>query len=132
MSDATPTRNEILTALVIYRALGGGDTPPPSISELASPELIAQYAAEAERGLAALERAAVKARGEAPVSLPGNVVGTMFEDGTSRVQCEAEDCECPVHGEDPPAAGTYLTIRLDDADAAIHLGRANLVFEGAL
>lgn len=56
MSICIPTRGEILTALVIYRALQGSGTAPPRIADIAAPEQAKHYVAEAESGLAALER----------------------------------------------------------------------------
>ena len=48
-----PTRGEIVTALVTYRALGDGK--PPSVAEIATPEQVAEYLAEVECGLRELE-----------------------------------------------------------------------------
>ena len=56
MSEYTPTRNEMLTALVIYRATQR--EKPPRIEDLATPEQAKRYLGEAERGLAEVERAA--------------------------------------------------------------------------
>ena len=53
VSDYTPTDNEILTAVVIYRAISTFDTPPPSIDTLASPEEVAGFLSEFRRWLAA-------------------------------------------------------------------------------
>lgn len=59
MDDYTPTRNELLTALVYYRARDG-DAPPPPISDLAAPDDVARYLRESEAGLAEVERAAAE------------------------------------------------------------------------
>ena len=56
----TPTRSEIFTALVTYRALGGASTRPPKLYEIATAVQTQQYADEAERGLVALENAAIR------------------------------------------------------------------------
>ena len=64
LSEYTPTRNEMLTALFIYRATQR--EKPPRIEDLATPEQAKRYLGEAERGLAEVERAAAaRARGEA-------------------------------------------------------------------
>lgn len=58
MSEYTPTRNEILTALVHYRASGKGH--PAHIGELAGRDEVHEYLEESLRGLLELERAAAE------------------------------------------------------------------------
>ncbi|MHA3723803.1 hypothetical protein ACXR2T_07980 [Leucobacter sp. HY1910] len=43
----------------------------------------------------------------------GRIVTASFEDGESGFDCGLEDCECPEHDQSPMAAGTYVTIKLD-------------------
>lgn len=57
MSEYTPSRNEVLTALVIYRAIRGDDSPP-SMRDIATSAETSQYIGEAERAIAAIEREA--------------------------------------------------------------------------
>ncbi len=74
MSEYTPTRNEMLTALVIYRATQR--EKPPRIEDLATPEQAKRYLGEAERGLAEVERAAAaRALEEAAQSYPFTLMG---------------------------------------------------------
>lgn len=51
MSEYTPTTGEILTAVVVYRALSGKSTPPPRVESLATSEDVAEYVDEFERWL---------------------------------------------------------------------------------
>lgn len=59
MSEYTPTRGEIISALVAYRAIPGAETPAEIAGSL-PPEEVAKYLAESERGLAEVERAAAE------------------------------------------------------------------------
>lgn len=49
-------------------------------------------------------------------TMTGEIRGLAFEDGKPhRYDCGLDGCECPDHDESPRPAGTYITIRLDDA-----------------
>ena len=52
MSDYTPTDGEILTAVVLYRAISSVDAPPPMIDTIATPEEAERYLGEYQRWLA--------------------------------------------------------------------------------
>lgn len=62
MSGYTPTDGEVLTAVVLYRAIASVDAPPPTIETIATPEETARYLGEYQRWLAAHD---AKARAEA-------------------------------------------------------------------
>lgn len=59
MSEYTPTRGELISALVAYRATQGQQTPA-EVASSAPPKEIAKFLGEAERGLAEVERAAAE------------------------------------------------------------------------
>src|SRR5690606_38343371 len=72
---------------------------------------------------------AARARDAATIGT-GQVVTLAFEDGRSALAswCDLEDCECPVHEEAAPPAGTYVTVRMD-GDPAVGLGRVKITRE---
>lgn len=52
MPEYTPTTGEILTAVVIYQAISGAATKPPSLADVATPDEAAVFVAEFECWLA--------------------------------------------------------------------------------
>lgn len=59
---------------------------------------------------------------------PGQIVTATFSDGEDPVMqdCLDNGCECGCHDEAPLPAGTYVTVRLDDPDARVGIGRVNV------
>lgn len=60
MSDYTPTDGEVLTAVVLYRAIASVDAPPPTIETIATPEETARYLGEYQRWLAEHDAALIE------------------------------------------------------------------------
>lgn len=67
---------------------------------------------------------------EAAIIGTGQIVTLAIEDGRRALTswCDMEDCECPVHEEAAPPAGTYVTVRMD-GDPAVEFGRVRITWE---
>lgn len=110
LSDAELARiEELATAAHGY----GGDEQ--ELGELAL-ELVAEVGAARER--------------EAAIIGTGQIVTLAIEDGRRALTswCSLGDCECPVHEEAAPPAGTYVTVRMG-GDPAVKFGRVRITWE---
>lgn len=97
------------------------------IAELLGPELsVIKYA---EVYLLAAEVRAARER-EAAIIDTGQIVTLAIEDGRRALTswCSLGDCECPVHEEPAPPAGTYVTVRMG-GDPAVKFGRVRITWE---
>lgn len=88
----------------------------------------AQEAAEEILSLVAEVRVARER--EAAIIGTGQIVTLAIEDGRRALTswCSLGDCECPVHEEPAPPAGTYVTVRMD-GDPAVKFGRVRITWE---
>ena len=110
LSDAELARiEELATAAHDY----GGDEQ--ELGELAL-ELVAEVRAARER--------------EAAIIGTGQIVTLAIEDGRRALTswCSLDDCECPVHEEPAPPAGTYVTVRMD-GDPRVGFARVRITRE---
>ena len=99
-------------------ALDGGPGPVDATDLL---DLL--YLADEHDRLAAV----LRATGE---TLTGTAVGGQFvhADETHHNEACDRDCRCLCHDEEPLAAGTYLTIRLDPQHSYVRAGRVTVTF----
>lgn len=58
----------------------------------------------------------------------GQIVTATFADGEDHTDqdCIDNECFCECHDSTPTPEGTYITVRLDDPDVAVGLGRVNV------
>lgn len=62
---------------------------------------------------------------------PGQIVTATVSDGGDHKleNCIVNDCFCECHDDAPLPAGAYITVRLDDPDARVGLGRVHVELE---
>lgn len=58
----------------------------------------------------------------------GQIVTATFADGEDQrdQDCIDNECFCECHDGPPTPEGTYITVRLDDPDAVVGIGRVNV------
>jgi hypothetical protein len=61
---------------------------------------------------------------------PGEIVTARFSDGRDLRTADCSDCYCECHDDGPLPPGIYITVRLDDDEARVGMGRVRVLSEG--